>query len=118
MKLIIAGSRTITDKFEVVKAVSQALAEWQEREIVEIASGGAQGVDTIAEEFAEQFGVAFKEFPADWGKHGKKAGYLRNVQMADYADALVLVWDGKSRGSMIMKEVAIKKGLQIYEHIV
>jgi len=38
--------------------------------------------------------------------------------MADYADALVLVWDGESRGSMMMKEVAIKKGLRIYEHIV
>jgi len=73
VKLIIAGSRTITDRFEVVKAVSQALAEWQEREIVEIVSGGAKGVDTIAEEFAEQFGVAFKEFPADWDKHGKKS---------------------------------------------
>ena len=52
-----------------------------------------------------------KKFPADWGGLGKRAGYLRNEQMADYADALIAVWDGKSKGTKHMIDSAASKGL-------
>ncbi len=58
------------------------------------------------------------KFPADWDKHGKAAGPIRNKQMAEYADALLLIWDGNSRGSMNMKKEAEKANLQIVEILI
>lgn len=118
MKVIIAGSRTITDDTPVFQGLIEGLREWGSPILTEIVAGGARGVDTTARVLAERFDIAYKEFPADWDKYGKKAGYLRNVQMADYADALVLVWDGKSRGSKMMKDIAEKRGMPVYEVVV
>ena len=52
-------------------------------------------------------------FPADWDKYGKRAGYLRNVQMAEYADALLAFWDGESRGTKNMIDEALSRGLKV-----
>lgn len=121
MRIIIAGSRTITGKagaMEVLGSFTEAIAEWGPLVVTEIVTGGAKGVDEIGKRFAEKFGLAHREFPADWDKHGKRAGYLRNVEMAEHADALVLVWDGKSAGSRMMKEIAEKRGMPVYERVV
>lgn len=121
MRIIIAGSRTITGKagaMEVMKAFMEAVAEWDSHEVTEIVTGGAKGVDELGKRFAEKFGIAHKEFPADWDTHGKRAGYLRNVEMAENADALVLVWDGQSKGSRMMKEIAEGQALLVHERVV
>ena len=118
MRIIIAGSRTITDHYEVLNAFGHALALWKPKEVTEIVSGGAKGVDASGEKIAEEFDIAVRVFPAEWDKHGKKAGVLRNIQMAEYGDALLLVWDGKSKGSKNMKEVAEGMGLLVHERIV
>lgn len=70
--------------------------------ITEVVSGGAKGVDSLGEVWAHSMGVPVKVFPADWDKHGKKAGFVRNAEMAEYADALIAVWDGQSRGTYDM----------------
>ncbi len=70
--------------------------------IPEIVSGGAQGVDFLAELYAKKKSLKFTEFKADWDKLGKRAGFVRNTQMADYADRLIAIWDGKSRGTLHM----------------
>ena len=116
MRIIIAGSRGVTDKVKVITALTMALEEWKPREVTEIISGGARGVDTLAEELANEYKIAFREYPADWDKYGKRAGYLRNEQMADAADGLVLVWDGESRGSKHMLDIAKRKGLKVHVH--
>ena len=103
MKLIIAGSRTITDYYVVLQAFTKAINQLGKMPS-EIVCGCAPGVDSIGKEIAENMGLSVKEIPADWSK-GKKAGPLRNKQMGFYADALLLVWDGKSRGSASMKYV-------------
>lgn len=59
-----------------------------------------------------------KKFYPDWGKHGKAAGPIRNKQMAEYADALLLIWDGESKGSKNMKEEMLKLNKPVYEFIV
>lgn len=121
MKVIIAGSRTIEGEdayLELLKVANQALKDWGTLSLTEIVTGGARGVDAMGKEFARQFGIAHKEFPADWDRYGKSAGYKRNAQMAEYADALILLWDGKSRGSAMMKDIAQKKGLLITERVV
>ena len=109
MKVIVAGSRSIAD----IKVVTQAIEE-SGFEVDEVVSGTARGVDTIGEEWAKSKGIPVKKFPADWNGLGKRAGFVRNAEMADYADALVAVWDGKSRGTENMIEQAKKKGLKVY----
>lgn len=113
MKVIIAGSRTITDLAIVKKAVKDSGFE-----ITEVVCGQAKGVDTLGFQYAFDNNIPIKTFPADWETHGKAAGPIRNMQMAKYADALILVWDGKSRGSDNMKRVGGSMLLKIYEVVV
>lgn len=109
MKTIIAGSRSITDRDLVFGLIKNSPIK-----ITEVVEGEAAGVDVLGKEWAIENGVPFKPFPADWKRHGKKvAGFVRNQEMADYAEALILIWDGKSTGSMDMKKRAIKAGLVI-----
>ena len=111
MKTIIAGSRGIND-FNTVRDAAYS-APWEFSEIV---SGGARGVDCLGEQFGDGINVPVTIFPANWNKYGKSAGYKRNVEMADYADALIAVWDGKSKGTKHMIDIATSKGLKIYVH--
>lgn len=83
------------------------------KKIVEIASGCARGADKLGELYAEQRGYQVIKFPADWDRHGKSAGYIRNEQMAKYANALVAFWDGTSRGTKHMIGLAKKHGITV-----
>lgn len=96
MKLIIAGSRSITD-YNVVK--DYVLKHFDVYSIKEIVSGGARGVDWSGEELAKELGIPVKKFIPDWDKEGKSAGFKRNEKMVDYADALVAFWDSTSKGT-------------------
>lgn len=109
MKVIIAGSRDINDLDVVKEAVSRSGFR-----ISEVVSGCARGVDTLGEIIASNLGVPTKRFPALWNEYGKRAGYMRNVEMAAYADALVAVWDGESKGTGHMIESARKKCIKVY----
>lgn len=108
MKLIIAGGR---DFRHIVRAFGDL--EPFERVVTEVVSGCARGADKIGEEWAAYHRKPIKRFPADWDTHGKAAGYRRNVDMANYADALVAFWNGTSRGTRHMIDIARKKGLQV-----
>jgi hypothetical protein len=99
MKLIIAGSRTLTRYEWLVDAILQS--GFKPREIV---SGGARGPDKLGERYAAEMGIQVKLFPAQWDKFGKSAGYRRNAEMGDYADALLILYDGVSKGSKHMFE--------------
>lgn len=113
MKVIIAGGRDIHDRTHVEAAIRKSGFE-----IDEVVEGGADGVDELGHVWAVENEIPCTHFHPDWDKHGRAAGPIRNAQMADYADALILVWDGESRGSASMKREAEKRGLKIYEHIV
>lgn len=98
MKVIIAGSRDITD-FGLVNDIVQPYL----KNITEIVCGCAKGVDQLGWEIGQIAEIPVKEFPADWNKHGKAAGPIRNKQMADYADAAIVIHNG-SKGSLNMIE--------------
>jgi hypothetical protein len=83
--------------------------------IDEVVCGKADGVDTAGEQYADYYGISVKYFPADWSTYGKAAGPCRNAQMAKYGDALLLVWDGKSRGSLNMKQNMLKLKKPMFE---
>lgn len=116
MKLIIAGSRTLTIRYKNMLDIID-LHYIHPTDIDEVVSGGAPGIDFSGEIFAEGYGISLKQFPADWETHGKAAGPIRNKQMAEYADALLLIWDGESRGSKNMKETMLELGKPVYEVI-
>ncbi len=111
MKIIIAGSRTITDYYIVKNAINVSNTAIKATEIV---CGMASGVDLLGKRWAEENNIPIKEFPADWERFGKSAGYKRNEEMAEYADALLAIWDKKSRGTKHMIDLARKHGLKIY----
>lgn len=111
MKIIIAGSRGIADFSIVLEAIEKSGFD-----ISEVVSGGAAGVDRLGERFSKTDGLPLKVFPADWDKYGKSAGYIRNEQMADYADGLIAVWDGVSRGTKHMIDSALKRKMPVYIH--
>jgi len=111
MKTVIAGSRDITDFDIVQKAIKESGFN-----ITEVVSGKARGIDTTGELWATLNKIPIKTFPADWNRYGKKAGYLRNTEMAEYADALIAIWDGKSRGTEMMIELSQKRKLKVYVH--
>ena len=106
MKTIIAGGRdyllTPDDWFYLYNL-----------EITEVVSGGATGADEGGEEYANQHRIPVVRFPADWEKHGRAAGPIRNQQMADYADAVVLFPGGRGTNSMF--KIATVAGLKIHD---
>lgn len=110
-KVIIAGSRTFHDyslvKEKCLKILSNKMKEYE----IHIICGCARGADTMGKQFAEEFGLKVLEYPADWEKYGKSAGYRRNREMAKVADALIAFWDGESRGTKHMIDLAKEYGL-------
>ncbi len=113
LRTIIAGSRTITNYHHVEKAI--ALSGFKPTEIV---SGTARGVDQLGEIWAKNNNIPVAQYPADWDRYGKSAGYRRNEVMAKNADALIAVWDGSSKGTVHMIELAKENGLKVYVHTV
>lgn len=109
MKCIIAGSRSIED-YDIVLAAILASDFY----ITEVVSGAAKGVDLLGERFAIDTETPIKKFIPDWDKYGKKAGCIRNIEMGDYADACICVWDGKSRGTKHMIHYAKQKNLKLF----
>ena len=110
MKVIIAGGRDFND-YELLKKETDMFLK-DELWTAEIVSGGAKGADKLGEQYARYRGLALTQFHADWS-NGKQAGPIRNAEMADYADALIAFWDGKSRGTANMIQNAKNKGLII-----
>ena len=109
--LIIAGSRSFND-YERLKTNMQLLG--LEDKDVTIISGTAQGADKLGERWAEEFNKPVIRMPADWNKYGRSAGYRRNVEMAKIATHLVAFWDGSSRGTGHMIDIAHQYALKQY----
>ena len=111
MKVIIAGGREFSDYSLLSSVCDHMLQNYAPRDI-EIVSGTANGADKLGERYAKENNCKIKQFPADWSL-GKQAGYIRNKQMAEYADCLIAFWDGKSKGTKHMIDLAEKQGLKV-----
>lgn len=104
MKVIVAGSRNIDDYRLVVETIQRSGYQ-----ITEVVSGTAIGPDRHGEQWARANNIPVKEMPAQWTLYGKVAGQYRNKEMAQYADAAVIIWDGESRGTRNMIENMIRQ---------
>lgn len=116
IRLIIAGSRAFEDYQLLRCEVLMYIIEEIQHKNIEIVSGTASGADKLGEKFAIQYNFPIKRFPADWDKYGKSAGYKRNEEMAKYATHCIVFWDGKSRGTKHMIDLAKKYGLNLKIH--
>jgi hypothetical protein len=110
-KVIVAGSRNFSN-YELLRDTLDRLLQ-NKLPNVTIVSGTANGADTLGEKYAVERNLELVEFPANWDKFGKSAGYRRNVEMADFSDGCVVFWDGVSKGTKHMIDIAEKKGLQL-----
>lgn len=109
MKVIIAGGRDYHNYDTLIDAIEEA-----QFDIKEVVSGGAKGVDALGERYAMEKNKTLHIYEADWERHGRAAGPLRNKKMAENADALIAIWDGKSKGTKNMIETAEKHNLLVF----
>lgn len=135
MRIIVAGGRDFGYRFttegfqnddwfqrcrrQMFGALDQLCADHGDeylmpRKNIRIVSGMARGADSMAIEWAVVNFVPVDEYPADWNGRGKRAGYERNERMAQNADALVAFWDGESKGTKHMIDLAFKYGLEVH----
>ena len=103
MKVIIAGSRNFNDYNSLKNKLDIILKNQKE---VTIVSGTARGADRLGERYAEENHHKLEKYPAMWDLYGKKPGYIRNEEMAKFSAACVVFWDGKSKGTKHMIDIA------------
>ncbi len=106
MKVLVSGSRGIS--VDVSKYMPQGISL--------IISGGAVGIDAMAEKYADEHGIPKLVVRPDYKNFGRVAPILRNHKMIDMADMVIAIWDGRSRGTkdVINYAIAHDKRLKIY----
>lgn len=120
IRIIVAGGRDFDD----YKLLKLTLKEYiNGLDIIDLSqivviSGAARGADTLGEHFACDYQIAIRRFPAKWEELGKRAGFVRNAEMAKYAaekrGVLFAFWDGKSKGTKNMINLANRYGLEVH----
>ncbi len=111
--IVIAGGRGFDDYDYLQHCMDAVKYLYSDHEIT-VVSGGARGADTLAEQWAGEQHLVFNEMNADWERFGKRAGLLRNHDMAKIGNVLCAFWDGKTRGTRNMIGEAMKEGLEIH----
>lgn len=112
MKVAVVGSRSIEyDRLQ--KRAYELLCENIPMNCTEIVSGGAVGVDRLAEIYARKHNIPVKIFQPDYDYHGKRAPIIRNDSIVDRADYVVAFWDGVSHGTAYTIATCIKNGVPV-----
>ena len=101
MKIAIIGSRGLH---------VDNINEYIPRDVTEVVSGGAKGIDTDADNYARDNNLKITLFLPDYSRYGRGAPIVRNKQIVDYADEVLAFWDGKSRGTLSVIEYCKKQG--------
>ncbi len=101
MKVAVVGSRNLTDI---------ALEQYISLQVQEIVSGGAVGVDSCAAEYAKSRGLKLTEFLPQYERYGRAAPIVRNKEIVDYSDKVLVFWDGSSKGAQSVIRYAQKTG--------
>jgi hypothetical protein len=113
VRTIIAGGRSVTNYRHLDTALN--MCGWIPSVVL---CGGAKGIDTMGAEWADSENIPIEYYLADWDKYGRKAGMIRNAEMANHAEALIAVWDGESKGTANMINIAKARKLKVYVQLV
>lgn len=124
LRIVVAGSRNFKDYLLLRDTLMDYLEVMDDKDVVDnpsqvkFISGTAKGADTLGEQFAYTYEYDVVRFPADWDTYGKSAGYRRNAEMAKFASeaygVLFAFWDGKSKGTKHMIDLAKRYGLEVH----
>ncbi|MBQ9510427.1 MAG: DUF2493 domain-containing protein [Clostridia bacterium] len=113
MKVAVIGSRSIEyDKLQM--RAYELLCEYIPANCTEIVSGGAMGVDRLAEIYARKNNIPIKVFLPDYDTYGKRAPKVRNEQIVEYADEVIAFWDTTSTGTAHTVATAVMKGVTVH----
>ncbi len=109
MRILVCGSRDFEPVSKIVTRVAQLPTD------TTVIHGDARGADRIAANVADSLGLGVEAYPADWKRHGRRAGIERNLLMLDGADPdrVLAFWDGKSRGTAHTIREAQRRGIPV-----
>jgi len=108
MRLLVCGSRAWTDRQAVFDALDAIHALHHVTQVIE---GTCRGPDQYGGEWAKAQGIRLTEMPADWDRHGTRAGFIRNSKMADLGPDMVVGFIvAGSRGTKMMLEISLARG--------
>ncbi|HIV67949.1 MAG TPA: DUF2493 domain-containing protein [Candidatus Butyricicoccus stercorigallinarum] len=112
MRVAIVGSRSITmDCFaEVLRYIPRGASE--------IVSGGAEGADALAQQYAQYAHLPLKVFPPDYARFRKSAPLQRNIEIVRYSDYVLVLWDGRSRGAAHVIDNCIREYTPVHVLII
>ena len=115
-RIVIAGCRDYTNYIQAKQYIERAISNIKNEFELIFVSGGADGADALGERYAKEIGYKLEVYPAQWKRYGKKAGPLRNKQMAEISDYVICFWDGQSRGtkSMIDEAKSLNRPIKVY----
>lgn len=123
MRILVCGGRAFADYNKLVKAILSVLPSVDDNDVATwllpsdtvIIHGCAQGADLMADRWAISNGVRIEEFPADWVKHGRAAGPIRNQQMIDEGkpDIVIAAPGGAGTADMVRRAKAV--GIKVIE---
>lgn len=113
MRILITGSRTWHDEGQIIDALLGATAGVPFGDITLVSGACPQGADRLCEKVAEALGMKVERHPADWSRHGKRAGFVRNAEMVALgADiCLAFIKDG-SKGATMTADLAERAGIK------
>ena len=126
IKYIVAGSRSYKHTGKSFERLSECIRNsrvyieednWCKPADLTIVSGDCHGPDRMGAKWARENDIEVEVYPADWDRHGKAAGMIRNAEMADAGDALICFWDGESRGTKNMIQEMINRYKSVICHL-
>ncbi len=115
-RVLVYGSRGMDSRYNYIlrHIFEEYILSYYEHDELIVVSGMARGADALGVELAKTYDLELHEYPADWNKHGKSAGYIRNALMGDVTDIAICLWDGISRGTSHMTSLLENKGVKVY----
>ncbi len=109
-RIVIAGCREYNDYLTAKEYIDYCISRIRKEYTLVILSGGCKGADMLGERYAKENGFKVERYNAEWKKYGRRAGPIRNEIMAGLCDYVICFWDGKSRGTKSMIDLAEMKG--------
>ena len=110
--IAVIGSRNYSNYPQFRKIMIRLIQSIQDE--ITIISGGANGADSLAEQFANEFSYPIKIFKAEWDKYGKSAGYKRNYTIWENSSLGIAFWDGRSKGTSHSFNIARQQNKKLY----